>query len=105
MNDKRAKVLKRREFLRRQKKQERLDKLEAEKRFAEANPTPKLEKIRTVRFRNMVQEVESIPVNLSIPGLDPQTRDMLQQRYDTWTQNQKVMEAVQRRRECRKPNT
>lgn len=104
MNDKRTKVLKRREFLRRQKKQERLDKLEAEKRFAEANPTPKLEKIRTVRFRNMVQEVEAIPSNLSIPGLNSQTRTKLQQRYDTWTKDEKVMEAVRRRRECRNKN-
>jgi len=98
MKDKRAKVLKRREFLRKKRKQDHAEELEAKKRFAEGNPTPRLEQTRTVRFRNMVQEVESIPINLSMPGLDPQTRARLQARYDTWTSDEKVMEAVQRRR-------
>ncbi|NBW99642.1 hypothetical protein EBR03_08735 [bacterium] len=104
MNEKRKKILKRREFLRKQRKQEDADKQESSKRFAESNPSPKLQKLRTVRFRKKVQEVEQIPSIIAGPGMTPELIERLQARYDVWTQDPKVMEAVNRRREWKSRN-
>lgn len=105
ISKKRQKVLARRKYLQATKAQENAQKAVEQAAFAEANPTPILLKERSVRFRNKVQAVEQIPSQLSDPRLQAREITRLRNMLDVFSQDPQVMEAVERRKRCNRPNS